>query len=150
MAKAQDFSAIMKDFMGSFPVDNSAMEKAFKAQASFGEDFAGAVIEASGKAADLASKWSKGTIAELYELTKAKKEPAAYVEAMSECMASCSALSSEHLAAFAEISKKMQVDTVELTIAALKDVTDEANKVFSAAATEMSAAAKKSHAMAAK
>jgi hypothetical protein len=33
MAKTQDYTKVMKDMMGSFPVDMTAMQDAFKTQA---------------------------------------------------------------------------------------------------------------------
>ena len=36
MAKAQDFTATLKDMMGAFPVDTAAFEGAFKNQAELG------------------------------------------------------------------------------------------------------------------
>ena len=37
MAKAQDFTSAMKDFMGAFPVDTKNMEDMFRSQAELGE-----------------------------------------------------------------------------------------------------------------
>ena len=37
MTKTPDYTAMFKDMMGKFPVDMSAFEDAYKAQAAFGE-----------------------------------------------------------------------------------------------------------------
>ena len=39
MAKAQDFTATLKDMMGAFPVDTAAFEGAFKNQAALVASF---------------------------------------------------------------------------------------------------------------
>ena len=44
---AQDFTGIMKDMMGSFPVDTKAFEDAFKTQASLNEKLAGVALTAA-------------------------------------------------------------------------------------------------------
>ena len=50
---------------------------------------------------------------------------------------------SEHMAAFAEIAKKVQMDTVELLMAAGKDVQTEAATAVQKATDDVKAAAKK-------
>ncbi len=52
-------------------------------------------------------------------------------------------VSSESLAAFAEIAKKVQMETVELMLAAGKDMGDEATKAVKKATNDVAAAAKK-------
>ena len=44
---AQDFTAMMKDMMGAFPVDTSAMEDAFKTSATLNEKLSGVALEAA-------------------------------------------------------------------------------------------------------
>lgn len=51
MAKAQDFTATLKDMMGAFPVDTAAFEGAFKNQAELGEKFSSVALEAAEKSA---------------------------------------------------------------------------------------------------
>jgi len=58
--------------------------------------------------------------------------PSAYSEA-----------SAEHMASFAEVAKKVQMETVELMMAAGKDISEEATAVMSKAGEEVKAAAKK-------
>ncbi len=47
------------------------------------------------------------------------------------------------MSAFAEIAKKMQMDTVELLMAAGKDITEDATKAVKKATDEVTTAAKK-------
>ncbi len=143
MAKTQDFSAIMKDFMGAFPVDTSAMEDAFKTQASLGEKLSAVAIDAAEKSTDLSTKWTKDTLTKVSELAKAKTEPADYAKAMTDFASSFAEMSAEHMAAFAEVAKKVQTDTVELMMAAGKDMTEEASAAVQKATKDATAAAKK-------
>lgn len=148
MANAQDFTAMMKDMMGAFPVDTSAMEDAFKTSATLNEKLSGVALEAAGKTADVSTAWTKQTIAKLGELSKAKAEPADYAKAMTDFASATAEISAEHMAAFAEIAKKVQMDTVELMMAAGKDMTEDATAAMKKATDEVTAATKKATAAA--
>ncbi len=146
MAKTQDFNAIMKEFMGAFPVDTSSMDEAFKTQADLGEKMSGVAIEAATKSAELSSKWTKDTLTKMTELSKAKTEPADYAKAMTDFASAYAEMSAEHMASFAEIAKKVQTDTVELMMAAGKDMTEEASAAVQKATKDATTAAKKASA----
>ena len=59
MAKTQDFTAVFKDVMGSFPVDTKAMEDAFKNQLTLNEKMSGVALTAAGKSAAAVHKVDK-------------------------------------------------------------------------------------------
>ncbi len=148
MAKAQDFNSIMKDFMGAFPVDTKAFEDAFKNQATLSEKMSGVALEAAEKSAELSGKWTKETLAKLSDVTKAKAEPADYAKAVTDFASANAEVAAENMAAFAEIAKKVQMDTVELLMAAGKDLQEDAAKAVKKATDDVTAAAKKATASA--
>lgn len=148
MAKAQDFNAVMKDFMGAFPVDTKAFEDAFKNQATLNEKMSGVALEAAEKSAELSGKWAKDTLAKLSDVTKAKAEPADYAKAVTDFASANAEVAAENMAAFAEIAKKVQMDTVELLMAAGKDLQEDAAKAVKKATDDVTAAAKKATASA--
>ncbi|QFT62236.1 Phasin protein [Roseivivax halotolerans] len=148
MAKQQDFTAMMKDMMGSFPVDTKAMEDAFKTQATLNEKLSGVALEAAEKSAELSSKWTKDTLSKMSELSKAKAEPADYAKAMTDFASAQAEVTAEHMAAFAEIAKKVQMDTVELMMAAGKDMSEDASAAMKKATADMTSNAKKATAAA--
>ncbi len=143
MAKTQDFSAVMKDMMGAFPVDTAAMEDAFKTTATLNEKLSAVALEAAEKSAEISSKWTKDTIAKLGEMSKAKAEPADYAKAMTDFASATAEVAAENMAAFAEIAKKVQMDTVELMMAAGKDMSEDAAAALKKATNEVTTAAKK-------
>lgn len=143
MAKTQDFNAAMKDIMGAFPVDTSAFDDAFKNTASLSEKLSGVALSAAEKSAGVSSKWAQDTIVKLGDIAKAKAEPADYAKAMTDFASASAEVAAENLAAFAEIAKKVQMDTVELMMAAGKDATEEATAVVKKATSDATAAAKK-------
>ena len=143
MTKTTDFTKVMQDMMASFPVDASAFQNAFKTQAAFGEKLSKVALEAAEKSTEISSKWAKETIAKLADASKAKTEPTDYTKAASDFASAVAEMAAENLASFAEIAKKVQVETVELMLAAGKDVSEEASAAVKKATAEVQTAAKK-------
>ena len=142
-AKTQDFTAIMKDMMGAFPVDTKAMEDAFKTQTTLTEKLSAVTIDAAQKSTELSAKWAQDTLSKMTALSKAKAEPADYAKSMTDFASASAEAAAEHMAAFAEIAKKVQTETLELMMAAGKDMSEDMSAAAKKATTEMTAAAKK-------
>ncbi|MFC7703892.1 Phasin [Plastorhodobacter daqingensis] len=143
MAKTQDYTKMMQDMMSAFPVDASAMQQAFKTSAALGEKMTKVALEAAEKSAEIQSKWTKDMIAKMGEMSKAKEEPAEYTKAVSDFASASAEMSAEHLAAFAEVAKKVQMETVELMLAAGKDFSEDATSAAKKATSGAAGAAKK-------
>ena len=143
MTKTPDFAKVMQDMMASFPVDASAFQNAFKTQAAMGEKLSKVALEAAEKSTEITSKWAKDAIAKLADATKAKAEPTEYTKAATDFASAAAELAAENLAAFAEVAKKVQMETVELMLAAGKDVSEEAQAVVKKATADVQAVAKK-------
>ena len=138
-----DYTKMMKDMLGAFPVDSSAMTEAFKTQAAFADKMSKVVLEAAEKSTEVSAGWTKATIGKLGVVTNAKDDPTDYTKAMTDFASAQAEMSSESMAAFAEIAKKVQMETVELMLAAGKDLGEDATKAVKKATDEMTAAAKK-------
>ena len=144
MAKSTpDMTAMFKDVMGSFPVDTSAFEDAFKTSATLNEKLSGVALTAAEKSTDISNKWAQDTFAKLSEMSKAKAEPADYAKAMTDFASAYSEAAAEHMAAYAEIAKKAQMDTIELMMAAGKDMSEDASAAVKKATNDATAAVKK-------
>ena len=144
MAKAaNDYTKMMNDMLGAFPVDTSAFSEAFKAQASFADKMSKVVLDAAEKSTEISSSWTKSTIGKLGVVTNVKEDPTDYTKAMTDFASSQAEMSAESMAAFAEIAKKVQMETVELLMAAGKDLGDDASKAVKKATDDLTAAAKK-------
>jgi hypothetical protein len=143
MTKNTDFTKVMQDMMASFPMDTTAFTTAFKTQAAFGEKLSAVALAAAEKSTEVTSKWAKDSLAKMAVAAKAKTEAADYTKAASDFATQAAELAAENLAAFAEIAKKVQMETVELMMAAGKDVSEEASAAVKKATADVSAAAKK-------
>ncbi|MBD3787302.1 MAG: Phasin [Sphingomonadales bacterium] len=143
MAKTQDFTKMMQDMMASMPMDASKFQDAFKSQAAFGEKMTKVALDAAEKSTEISAKWAKETIAKVGTLATKKEEPADYAKAMSDFASAAAEMAAENLAAFAEVAKKVQMETVELMMAAGKDLQEDATAAVKKATEEVTAAAKK-------
>ena len=143
MAKAEDFNKYVTEMLSAFPMDNSALTDAFKNSAAMGEKMSKVAIDAAEKSTEISSKWTKETLAKLGSVTAVKDEPTDYTKAMTDFASAQAELASENLAAFAEVAKKVQMETVELMLAAGKEVQEETTAAVKKAAAEATSVAKK-------
>ena len=143
MANSQDFTAVFKDMMGSFPVDTKAMEEQFKSSSTMAEKMSGVAIDAAGKSAELSAKWTKETLSKVEAMASAKADPADYAKAITDFASTSAEAASEHMSAFAEIAKKVQAQTMELMMAAGKGMSEDMSAAAKKAQAEMTSAAKK-------
>jgi hypothetical protein len=148
MAKTNDFTKTMQDMMASFPVDASAFQDAFKTSAAMGEKMTRVALEAAEKSTEISSGWAKATLAKVGTLTKSKEDPTDYAKAMSDFASAAAEMAAENLAAFAEVAKKVQMETVELMLAAGKEASEDATAAVKKATADVTAAAKKATATA--
>ncbi len=138
-AIGRDYTKIMKDMLGVFPVDMTAMQDVLRTQASLGEKLSKMAVKAAENSAEVSAKWTKQTLSKVAEVTKFKDDPADYGKAMTDFASAQAEIAAESMSAFAEIAKKVQMETVELMLAAGKDVSEDAT----AAVKKATAAAKK-------
>ena len=143
MTKATDFTKVMSDMMASFPMDTSSFQNAFKTQAAFSEKLSAVALAAAEKSTEITSKWAKDSLAKMTLASKAKTEAADYSKAASDFATQAAEMAAENLAAFAEVAKKVQMETVELMMTAGKDASDEASAAVKKATNDVTAAAKK-------
>jgi hypothetical protein len=142
MAK-NDMNKMMQDMMGAFPVDPKAMQDAFRTQAQLGERMSKVYLEAAEKSAEVTNKWTKSALAKMGEVSTVKEEPADYAKSVTDFASASAELAAEHMATYAEIAKRVQMETVELMLAAGKDMSAEATAAMQKATHDVTAAAKK-------
>lgn len=148
MAKTQDYTAMFKDMMGTFRMDTKAMENMFKSQSALAEKMSAVAIDAAQKSTELSAKWMQDSLAKMSAMTKAKAEPADYAKSMTDFVQASAEAAAEHMAAFAEIAKKVQSETMELMLAAGKDMSEDVTAAAKKATAEVTSAAKKAAAAA--
>ncbi|MDB6180508.1 phasin family protein [Paracoccus fistulariae] len=143
MAKTPDFTKTFADMMANFPVDTSSYQEALKSQGALGEKLAKVALGAAERSTEISAQWAKDTISRMGELTSAKAEPADYAKAYTDFASASTEVAAEHMASFAEVAKKVQMDTVDLMLTAGKDIAADAQKAAEKATKETQAAVKK-------
>lgn len=138
-----DVTKMMQEMMGAFPVDTKAMQDAFKTSATLNEKMSKVALEAAEKSTEISSKWTKDTLSKMGEIATVKDEPADYGKAVTDFASAQAEMTSEAMAAFAEVAKKVQMETVELMLAAGKDFSEDATAAVKKATNEVTSAAKK-------
>ncbi|MDO5705565.1 MAG: Phasin [Paracoccus sp. (in: a-proteobacteria)] len=143
MAKAPDYTKTFQDMMAQFPVDTSSLSETFRSQTALGEKMARVALSAAERSTEISAQWTKDALARVGELSTAKEEPAEYAKAVSDFASATAELAAEHMAAFAEVAKKLQMDTVDLMLTAGKDIAADAQKAAEKATKDAQAAVKK-------
>ncbi|SIS90853.1 phasin family protein [Paracoccus saliphilus] len=144
--KTPDFSKTFQDMLANFPVDTSSFQEAVKTQQALNEKLARVALGAAERSTEISAQWAKDSIARMGELTATKEEPTDYAKAVTDYASASAEVAAEHMASFAEVAKKVQMDTVDLMLTAGKDAAAETQK----AARTTQAAVKKATAGAAK
>ncbi|MBU2992834.1 Phasin [Octadecabacter sp. 1_MG-2023] len=142
-AKTQDFTAVLKDVMGALPVDTKAFEDAYKTQTALSEKLSAVSIDAAKKSTEISAKWAQDTLAKITTVASAKAEPADYAKSVTDFASASAEAAAENMAAFAEIAKKVQTETLELLMAAGKDMGEDMSAAAKKATDDVAAAAKK-------
>lgn len=143
MANTPDYTKLMQDMMASFPVDMSAFEGAMKSSSALGEKMAKVALEAADKSTEISTKWTKDTLAKMGDVTTSKEDPTEYTKSMTDFASAQAEMAAEHMSSFAEVAKKVQMETVELMLAAGKDMGDEAQAAVKKATDGVAKATKK-------
>ncbi|MFN3526250.1 MAG: Phasin [Paracoccus sp. (in: a-proteobacteria)] len=143
MAKTPDFAKTMQDMMANFPIDTSSMQEAMKSHSLLGEKLAKVALAAAERSTEISAQWAKDTIARAGEMAAVREEPSEYTKAMSDFASASAEMAAEHMASYAEVAKKVQMDTVDLMLTAGKDIASDAQKAAEKAARETQTAVKK-------
>ncbi|WP_375261234.1 Phasin [Palleronia sp.] len=138
-----DYTKMMQEMMASVPSDMSAYQDAFRSYASFGEKMSKVAIEAAEKSTEISAKWTQDTLKRMNSATVVRDEPADYGKALTDFASAQAEMTAETMAMFAEVAKKVQMETVELMLAAGKDVSEDLTNAAKKATGEASATARK-------
>lgn len=138
MAKNDDFTKYISEMLSSYKMDNSAVTDAFKNSAELADKMSQVALSAAERTNEVSAQWAKDTLSKMGDVSTTKTEPADYAKAMSDFAAAQAEMSSEMMSAYAEIAKKVQMETVELMMSAGKGM-----QADIAAATEKATSAVK-------
>lgn len=121
-----EYAQKMKDALSSFPMDTSSFENLARSQAALAERLSSIAIEAAQRSTDLSAHWVQDSLAKLSTLTQARAEPSEYAKVAGDIASGSAQAAAENLAAFAEIARKVQAETLALLMSAGKDMAESA------------------------
>ena len=143
MAKTPDFTKTFQDMMTNVPVDTSSMTEAFKTQSALGEKMTRVALSAAERSTEISAAWAKDTLSRMGELATSKEQPADYAKAMSDFASAAAGLAAEHMSAYAEVAKKVQMETVDLLMNAGKSAQGDMQRMADTAARNVKDATRK-------
>ncbi|MEM9426955.1 MAG: phasin, PhaP [Pseudomonadota bacterium] len=143
MPKTKDPMVAFKEVLKEMPLGADAVETAYRTTASLNEKLAASAIKAVGAAQSVTDGWTKDTLAKVGELTKAKADPADYIEAVTSVAAEQSDIAIKTLTALADITKTCQTETFELFASVTREVNEDAVQTMQSATEKATKAAKK-------
>lgn len=126
MTNRNDFTKALADAVGAATFDADAVREAFKTNAKFGEEFSRVVLDAAKQSTEISSKWAKDALSGMGDVASVKEEPTEYTKALTDFASAQAESATEHMAAFAEVAKRVQMETVELMMNAGKNASDDA------------------------
>ena len=144
MNNPADFTKAFQDAFANLKFDTSAFDDAFKNSAALGQKMSQVALEAAEKSAEVSNAWTKDTLNKMGVVAATKEEPADYSKAVADFATTSSEAAAENMAAFAEIAKKVQMETVELMMASGKGIQKEASAAVKKATEEVAKVSKKS------
>lgn len=144
MAKQSDFTTMFKEMMGAFPMEMPTLGDAFKTTAEMNEKFARLALDAADSSVEISTKWTKETLAKVGDITAPQAEASDYAKAMTDFASAQAEIAAENMSAFAEVAKKLQMETVELMLTLGKDMGAEAAATAKKTGDAAAKAAKKS------
>jgi len=121
MSDPMDIQKMMQEAAAKMQLDPSRVQELFKSQAEMGGKFSQLALSAAEKSAELSAKFTQETLAKLGDLTKARETPQDYGQAMQAFASSQSEAVQGQVAAFAQIVREVQSQTVELMMQAARD-----------------------------
>ena len=108
-------------------------QDASKNSVVLGEKLTSVALNAAEKSAEISNIWTKQTLAKLNDLSKNPVVPSDYNKSLTDFASAQAEVAAENIAAYAEVAKKVQMDTVEVMMAAGKDLSEEASEAMKTA-----------------
>ena len=143
MAGTQDMNKFYKDFMASLPMDTSIFDDAVEKQLAISRKYYDLWLGLAEKSNTVSYKWATETIAKMQEAPRYDGDPSIYAKSIGDFVSEQADVATENFAAYAEIAKKAQMDSLSLFLSTAKEVQTEAVSAVKKAANDVSPAKKK-------
>ena len=143
MVSTIDMNKFYTNFMASLPLDTSVFDDATKKQTEINEKYYDLFLKVAENSTAVSYKWASDTIAKMQEALKYDGDPSGYAKSLGDFVSAQADVTTENLAAYAEIAKKAQMDSVSLFLSSAKEVQKETAAAVKKAANDINPARKK-------
>ena len=143
MAGTQDMNKFFENFMASFPMDSAIFDDAVEKQSAISKEYYDLFLGVAEKSTTVTYKWATETIAKMQKAPTYDGDPSSYAKSIGDFVSEQADVATENLAAYAEIAKKAQMDSLSLFLSTAKEVQTEAAAAVKKAANDVSPAKKK-------
>ena len=143
MVSTIDMNKFYTDFMSSLPSDSSIFDDAFKRQTEINEKYYDLFLKVAENSIAVSYKWANDTIAKMQEAPKYDGDPSGYAKSLGDFVSAQADVTTENLAAYAEIAKKAQMDSVSLFLSSANEVQKETAATVKKAANDINPAKRK-------
>ena len=143
MAGTQDMNKFFENFMASLPMDTAIFDDAVEKQSAISKKYYDLWLGVAEMSNTVSYKWDTETIAKMLEAPRYDGDPSTYAKCIGDFVSEQADVATENFAAYAEIAKKAQMDSLSLFLSTAKEVQTEAVSAVKKAANDVSPAKKK-------
>ena len=126
MFNFEDYSKNFEKMMSQSPVK---FDDAMKSVMDFNSKFGKIALDTVKKNAELSQAWAKESLSALDPFVKSTEKPEDFMKIATDYMSSQTQSTPKHMAEFAEVAKKAQLETIDLMMKAGKDAQEELSSV---------------------
>ena len=126
MFNFEDYSKNFEKMMSQSPVK---FDDAMKSVMDYNSKFGKITLDTVKKNAELSQAWAKESLSALDPFVKSTEKPEDFMKVATDYMSSQTQSTPKHMAEFAEVAKKAQLETIDLMMKAGKDAQEELSSV---------------------
>ena len=126
MFNFEDYSKNFEKMMSQSPIK---FDDAMKSVMDYNSKFGKIALDTVKKNTELSQAWAKESLSALEPFVKSTEKPEDFMKIATDYMSSQTQSAPKHIAEFAEVAKKAQLETIDLMMKAGKDAQEELSSV---------------------
>ena len=126
MFNFEDYTKNFEKMMSQSPIK---IDEAMKSIMDYNSKFGKIALDTVKKNTELSQTWAKESLSALDPIVKSTEKPEDFMKIATDYMSSQTQSTPKHIAEFAEVAKKAQLETIDLMMKAGKDAQEELSSV---------------------
>ena len=128
----EDYTKNFEKIMSQSPFK---IDDAMKSMMDYNTKFGKIALDTAKKSTELSQAWAKESLSALDPFVKGTEKPEDFMKIASDFVSTQTQSAPKHLAEFAEVAKKAQLETIDVMMKAGKDAQEELNNAAKKATT---------------